>query len=173
MKVFETFQKNAIFIGINANQLERSHSFNTRSLQCFLVLGVLSIFSDIYFIRLANSFREYTQSVYITTMSNAVFLVFSIAIWQMEALFRFIDDVNQSYFSSEQWASFIHLTKINDLNHSTTNDFILIYFFRDTKWNIKANVWKNQLSNRKIDRNYIHCHSKNYTNLFGFIEMYC
>lgn len=97
MKVFEIFQKNAIFIGIHANQLKRNHSFNKQNVQCFCVLGVLSIFSDFYFIRSANSFREYTQSVYITSMSNAVFLVFSIAIWQMESLFQFIDDVDQSY----------------------------------------------------------------------------
>lgn len=98
--VFGIFQKNAALIGIDPHQLERNHPFNTKNLMCFFVLGILTIFSDLYFIFIASTFGEYTQSVYITSMSNAVFLVFTIAIWQMSSLFQFIDAVKEFYCAS-------------------------------------------------------------------------
>lgn len=99
---FELFQKNAVTIGIDRKQLTAKNAFNAQSLKCFFVLGMLVIFSDVYFFHLANNFREYTESFYITSMSNSVFLVFSIAVWKMKALFLFIDDSDRILSSSEQ-----------------------------------------------------------------------
>lgn len=102
MSVFEIFQKNAVNIGIDRKQLIAKYAFNAKSLKCFFVLGILVIFSDVYFFHSANNFREYTESFYITSMANAVFLVFTIAIWQMKALFQFIDDSKRMSLLSEQ-----------------------------------------------------------------------
>lgn len=102
MKVFELFQKNAVNIGIDRKQLTAKCVFNEKSLKCFFVLGILVICSDLYFFHLANNFREYTESFYITSMSNGVFLVFTIAIWKMDALFQFIDDCQITGLQSEQ-----------------------------------------------------------------------
>ena len=100
--LFGTFQKNAYLIGIDSDQFKKSHPFNARNVLCFFILGTLCVFSDLYFIRIASTFGEYTQSVYITSMSNAVFLVFTIAIWQMHELFQFINGVLKYYRSSKQ-----------------------------------------------------------------------
>lgn len=97
--IFEAVQKHASHIGIDSDLSKQNRRFNSKNLTCFSVLGILSIFSDLYFIRIASTFGEYTRSVYITSMSNAVFLVFTIAIWQIKPLFQFIDDVRR--FASE------------------------------------------------------------------------
>lgn len=102
MAAFELFQKNAVNIGIDRKQLTTRHAFNEESLKCFFVLGVLVICCDFYFFHISNDFRDYTESFYITSMSNSVFLVFSIAIWKMDALFQFIDECQRIRSQSEQ-----------------------------------------------------------------------
>lgn len=102
MTAFELFEKNVVNIGIDRKQLTTKHAFNEESLKCFFVLGALAICSDLYFFHMTNDFRDYTESFYITSMSNSVFLVFSIAIWKMNALFQLIDDSQQIGLQSEQ-----------------------------------------------------------------------
>ena len=102
ISVLEIFQKNAVNIGINPEQLTAKCVFNEKSLKCFFMLSVLVIFSDLYFFHLANNLQEYTESFYITSMSNAVFLVFSIAIWKMKPMFQFIDACKEISLESEQ-----------------------------------------------------------------------
>lgn len=114
ISVFETFKKNAVNIGIDQEQLTRKNTFNEKNLKCFSALGILVISSDLYFFHLASNFREYTESFYITSMSNAVFLVFSVAIWKMEALFQFIDEVKRLSMLSEQHPK----TEITQFRHS-------------------------------------------------------
>lgn len=93
--MFEALQKYASTIGIDRDQLKPNRRFNSKSLKCLSVLGVLSMFSDLHFICIASSFGEYTRSFYIASMSNSVFVIFAIVVWQMKFIFQFLDDVER------------------------------------------------------------------------------
>lgn len=101
--IFKELQKNAVHIGIDRKQLTTKYRLNEKSLMCFFVLGILVICSDMYFFHLAKNFREYTESFYITSMSNAGTLVFLIAIWKMNVMFQFIDNCERITVISEQF----------------------------------------------------------------------
>lgn len=97
--IFEAWQKYASSIGIDIDQFKQNRRFNSKSLKCLAILGILSMFSDLHFICIASTFGEYTRSFYIASMSNAVFVIFAIVVWQMKFIFQFLGDVER--FGSE------------------------------------------------------------------------
>lgn len=59
----------------------------------FLILGVSVASQLIYFCNGINNFTEYTQAISITGAAVVLFIVFAILAFQMEALFKLIDDI--------------------------------------------------------------------------------
>lgn len=87
MKLFQTFRNNYTILGLNPNQ----HFLNEKVLMGFLILFGSASLS---FFHLANtrSFKEITESIYITSMILAIALGYVVAVFEMEDLFTYSDN---------------------------------------------------------------------------------
>lgn len=88
MKLFETFQKNFAIIGIAPN----AYRLNLGK-KCFTSLVIWSscILNLIFFIHEANTFIEYTTSIYLGTAFTVIAICFARIIFQTQNIFKFID----------------------------------------------------------------------------------
>lgn len=101
MKTFQSFQKNSVFLGIDSNQIQKGHPFNKKNVFCIILLGFATI-SNIYFLcTTTDSIYKNMFSVYMALMSLGVFLTYSVVVWKMNSLFKFIDDLDIAVDSSK------------------------------------------------------------------------
>lgn len=65
----------------------------------FAILGISSI--SVFLVYVAKSFEEYTNSIYITSVSVALFVTLSFLVRRMANLFEFIDNLDKIVDESE------------------------------------------------------------------------
>lgn len=90
MKIFHTIQKNFEIMGFSSNQTLQKYPLNEKNSMGIFVFIMCSISYLYYLFNIANSFMEYTQSVYVT---GAVILIGSsyvIILIKMKELFQYI-----------------------------------------------------------------------------------
>lgn len=75
LKVFHTVQKNFAFFGIDPYLLTPKKSFNKRILLGFLIQALAAISTFIFIYHEAKSFTQYTQSIYMFSLSIGIILV--------------------------------------------------------------------------------------------------
>lgn len=87
MKIFQSTKKFLETVGITAE----SRPFNMRNL---IVLGIFAISTILVwgflFLR-ASNFKEYTESIYMSSVILAIFATFIFVIWRKSNIFQFID----------------------------------------------------------------------------------
>lgn len=91
MKVLQTVQNNLEIIGISSIQ-SKQKIYNRKALLYLLLCGTLIIMNCVFLIDVAQSFKEYTDSIYITSVSVAVFFSLLLLISRMANLFELIDN---------------------------------------------------------------------------------
>lgn len=100
MKIFQTVQKNLAILGISSMQSNQAF-YNRKYLLYLLLSGSLIIMNCVFLIYVAKSFKEYTDSIYITSVSIALFISLSFLIRRMRNLFEFIDNLEKIVDDSE------------------------------------------------------------------------
>lgn len=88
MKLFEIVRRNFAILGISPHK----HPFNRNSLETFFICGLSCILCGVFLICNANTFREYTESIYMTTMQMVIASIFTIVVVKTSKLFQFVDD---------------------------------------------------------------------------------
>lgn len=91
MKPFKTIQENFAIIGISPKLLTQVYPVNWRIFTTLLRLGLGVSFVSMYVIIYANTFIEYTQSVFLGSAGALVFVILLCIIIKAKRLFEFID----------------------------------------------------------------------------------
>lgn len=92
MKILGLVQTNFATIGINPNRSRRQHLSNAKISIGFLILSCFFICSFIFAISEAETFTEYTQSIYMISTVAFIILAFAIIIFNVEKMFELIND---------------------------------------------------------------------------------
>lgn len=101
MKIFQSFQKNSAYLGISSDQLQRKHHFNIENVFGLSVMGFASV-SNIYFLSTTtDSIGEHIFSLYMTSLTIGVSLAFSVVVWKMKSVFKFINGIEKVIDSSK------------------------------------------------------------------------
>lgn len=87
MKICQSTLKFFGLLGITA----QSHAFNMRNLLTILVFGIMLFIVGEFLFCEASGFKEYTESIYISSIILAIFVTFIFVIWNKENIFLFID----------------------------------------------------------------------------------
>lgn len=101
LKAFETIQKNLASVGITPALASQSYPFNATIFYGFLKLGSAVYCTSIFIIFDAETFVEYTQSIYVDSLAMLIIFALLIVILKVERLFKYIsgnDLVNTSEF---------------------------------------------------------------------------
>lgn len=100
-QIFYTIQKNFEILGISANQSLQKCPLNERILLGFVLLAMCLFSFLLYVFNEANSFMEYTQSVYLTGAVVLISFTNVIVVIQMKKLFDFIISVKNLHNGNE------------------------------------------------------------------------
>lgn len=91
LKPFKTIQENFAIIGIKPELLAQSYPFNWRILITFAEIALGVGFVSMYVINYANTFIDYTQSIFLGSAGALVIVILLCIIIKVETLFEFID----------------------------------------------------------------------------------
>lgn len=108
MKVFQEVQKNFIAFGIVPNQSK----LNGKLAVTWLVLSLSTTLSASFLVFDAETFQEYTTSIYLSSGGAMAAALFTITIFKMEKLFKLKDVIETTINESE-----LILKLLNSLQH--------------------------------------------------------
>lgn len=86
MKIFQSTIHFLETLGITS----QTRPINVRSLVTILAFGTMTILICASFWE-ANNFKEYTESIYMSSVTIVIFVTFLFVIWKKENVFEFID----------------------------------------------------------------------------------
>lgn len=87
MKIFQPTEKFLESVGITL----QSRSLNVRSSSVIMAFIVMLTLVCAFLFCEASNFREYTESIYISSVTIAAFLTYVSVIWKKESIFQFND----------------------------------------------------------------------------------
>lgn len=141
LKVFQMTQSNFATAGIDPGLINKSFPINGKIFMDFLIIGSAINCTLVYVSRDANTFPEYTQSIYFGSLATLIFLTLMIIIHKMEQLFKFIDsceclvnEISASIFSEttqleEKINRFVFFVIVKITPQCTFLPFIIHAFF--------------------------------------------
>lgn len=91
MKIFTSNQNHLATLGITRDQAIQCQPFNARIFLSFLILSLPVISHGGYLFCVANSSKEYTESVYMTTAFICIATDFLVFTWNAKDFFDFVD----------------------------------------------------------------------------------
>lgn len=91
MKVFQAIQSNFAIVGINPIVAKQPYPFNVKIVLGILLLGSAIVCNLLYVIDDAETFAEYTQTIYICSVSCLILSALIITILKMKKVFEFIN----------------------------------------------------------------------------------
>ena len=92
IKIFQIIQKNFATIGIGPNSAMQLRVFNGKILFTSLTLASFILSNLVYFFKDAETFTEYTQTIYLGSGGILVTLAFIIILLHLNELFKIIND---------------------------------------------------------------------------------
>lgn len=102
MKIFQLTQRNFATIGISADSsTQSSYRFNGRIFVGVFILGSIAICNFIYIFYEAETSAEYTESIFMSTLSIPFFLALLILILNVKKLFELINNCENLVNTSE------------------------------------------------------------------------
>lgn len=101
MQLFQSNQKSFEMMGLSSNL----HRFNFKALMTFLLYWTLSILYGTFTLLEANEFREYMDSVYLTSATTVMAISFMIFVWKTEDIFHLIHEIEEIVEMSEFFSS--------------------------------------------------------------------
>lgn len=118
MKLFKTTQKNFAMIGITPELVTQSYPINWKICMGFLILGSAFISAFAYVFNYADTFFEYTQSIFIGFVVAFAISILLIPILKVEKLFEMINRFDSISNMSKR--------KSDDITHHSS---LFRYFF--------------------------------------------
>lgn len=97
MKILQIVQTNFAILGISSNQ----SNLNRKSAMGIIVGGLAATSSAMFLLFKANSFVEYVNSFYVTTVLVAFYICFAVLLFSKEKIFKLIDKVDECVEGSE------------------------------------------------------------------------
>ena len=94
LKVFEITQKNFVTVGITPNLVDQTYPFNGMILFGFLLLGSAIYCTFLFIIYDAETYAEYTQAIYISSVATLIIVMLMIVTTKAKKLFKFINACN-------------------------------------------------------------------------------
>lgn len=102
MKIFQLTQRNFATIGISADSsTQSSYQFNGQIFVGVFILGSIAICNFIYIFYEAETSAEYTESIFMSTLSIPFFLALLILILNVKKLFELINNCENLVNTSE------------------------------------------------------------------------
>lgn len=101
MKIFQSIQTNFAILGINRNQSVQKHNTNFKNLVSLILHGFITISYLLYLVRIASTFREYTDGIFATSAVIVCGVSMAIVIWTMAKWFKLIDNLESIIIDSE------------------------------------------------------------------------
>lgn len=101
MKILQLLQTNLAGVGVHSDLPLQPYPFNKKILMNFLILLLFLICNSVFAIDEAESFGEYTQSIYVITCVTIVILTFVIIILNVKKLFQLINNGEKLVNTSE------------------------------------------------------------------------
>lgn len=143
MKLFQIAQENLLCLGISSNQ---SKKYRQLSLTCS-IYSLFMLLSAAFLTFEANTFKEYTNSVYTTSSLIAINILFTIIYIKREKLFKLFDDGEHFFDESE----FIQICWTLLIHPVITDDFKKI--FRNWKFDVDKTPCRYSFSGGNVFRN--------------------
>lgn len=101
LRILQTLQQKFAILGICPIETKQACNSRNKLLIGFCIFGISSISHCVFLFGVANTFEEYTNSIYMTTMTISIAAVYLIVVWKMENLFQFIENCEQIIDKSE------------------------------------------------------------------------
>lgn len=101
LKIFQLNQKNFAAIGLNSAVVAQQYAFNEKLLLGILILIFSGTCNLMYTVCEAKTFSEYTQSIYMCSLTTLISLVLLIVIFNVKKLFGFVNDCENFANTSE------------------------------------------------------------------------
>lgn len=101
MKLFRSTQKSFAALGITPNQCVQMHAFNGKNLTILFLYLLSCIFFFVYFFYVANNFREYVISIYMTSAAVVVAINYTTLVYHSLNVFKFIKNVEKMIDTSK------------------------------------------------------------------------
>lgn len=101
MKLYQSVQRQFAVLGINSQLLIQKYPFNRTILLMFFsyICNIISFCIFMYYD--VNTFREYTDSIYVTSTDVLVVICFGNVVFGVAGFFKFIDNCVELVASSE------------------------------------------------------------------------
>lgn len=96
LKAFKTIQKHFAVVGISPKLATQSYPLNWKIIMGFLSLGLFTAFICIYTVGYAETFIEYTEAAYVTSLDVLIIFALAILILQVGQLFKFINLIDSA-----------------------------------------------------------------------------
>lgn len=93
MKILRRAQRNISILGINPRQGLKNHPFNCRNVLALVVLILSTILCGMHLFRLANTFIEYTHSMYAFSSLFFSTSIVLIVLFKMPLLFKSLTEM--------------------------------------------------------------------------------
>lgn len=101
LKLFELPQEHFAIAGITSALASQPYPFNAAVLSGFLLLALSIYMTSVFLIYDAETFAEYTQSVYTDTLLTLIIFALLILILKVKSLFEFINGCEDLASTSE------------------------------------------------------------------------
>lgn len=162
MKLFQSTQRKFAALGVTPNQSVQTHPFNGKILTTYFLYLLSCIFFFVYFFHVANNFREYVISIYMTSATVVVTINYTTLICHSLNIFKFIENVEKMIGTSKLTSCSIQI------------DMYVIQL----KWLNVFHSFSIEISrigskkNRKMEQNHTFCNWHSNTNVLGFTEIH-
>lgn len=103
MQVFQTIQKNFAIAGITPDLVNQAYPLNVKILMGFLSLNSGAYFNLAFTLYYADTFAEYTQSIYVFSLVDLIIFALLIVVLQVDKLFKFVNTCCDIVNSSQYW----------------------------------------------------------------------
>lgn len=92
MKIFQLTQKYLATAGICPNLVQQQYPFNRKIFMGFFILILYIFCSMMYLFYTSKTFTENTRTIFMCSLAALIFLVLLILIFNVEELFKVIND---------------------------------------------------------------------------------
>lgn len=87
MKIFQSAQRRFAILGIGPNK----PPWNGTTLLILFIFVILISFYAVFLVNMANTFKEYTENIYLTASMSTITFIFAVFVVKMKMMFELID----------------------------------------------------------------------------------
>lgn len=101
MKIFQIVQKHFEYLGISCYYSMQQNPINGRNLSAFIVIAATTVITCVYLCSVAATFKEYSDSIYVSSLMIDITVIFAFSVWKMQTLFDCLNQTEKIINESE------------------------------------------------------------------------